>query len=80
MDQESLRLLIQRKIRDERLPHDGGRRFWSGPSGGETCDACDAILSKDQLLMEGVTLDLGRRPLLLHVRCFHVWDHERRAA
>jgi len=23
MDQESLRLLIQRKIRDARLPHDG---------------------------------------------------------
>jgi len=29
MDQESLRLLIQRKIRDGRLPHDGIRRVWS---------------------------------------------------
>ena len=27
-----------------------------------------------------VTMDLGRRPLQLHVRCFQVWDHERRAA
>ena len=78
MDQESLRLLILRRPRDGRLPHDGIRRVLSGPSDGETCDACDSVLAKDQLLMEGVTLDLGRRPLQLHVRCFQVWDHERR--
>ena len=80
MDQESLRLLIQRKIRDGRLPHDGIKRVWSSPSAGETCDACDATLTQDQLLMEGITLDLGRSPLRLHVRCFQIWDHERRAA
>ena len=63
MDQESLRLLIRRKLQNGRLPHDGIRRIWSSPSDGETCDVCDAILSKDQLLMEGVTLDLCKRPL-----------------
>jgi hypothetical protein len=31
------------------------------------------------MLMEGITLDLGRRPFKLHVRCFQVWEHERRA-
>jgi hypothetical protein len=80
MDQESLRILIQRKIRDGRLPHDGITQVWSSRSDGERCDGCDAILSKDQMLMEGVTMDLGRRPLQLHVRCFQIWDHERRAA
>ncbi len=80
MDQEFLRLLIQRKIRDGRRPHDGIKKVWSSRSDGETCDACDVILSKDQMLMEGVAMDLGRRPLQLHVRCFQVWDHERRAA
>jgi hypothetical protein len=80
MDQESLRLLIRRKLRDGRLPHDGLKKVWSSPSDGETCNACDTILSKDQLVMEGVTVDLGRRPLQLHVRCFQIWDHERRAA
>jgi hypothetical protein len=79
MNQESLRLLIQRKIRDRRLPRDGITRVWSSPSDGETCDACDAVLAKDQLLMEGITLDLGRRPFQFHVRCFQIWDHERRA-
>src|SRR2546428_2219059 len=70
MDQESLRLFIRGKIQNGRLPHDGIKRVWSSPSDGETCDACDTILAKDQLLMEGVTMDLGRRPLQLHVRCF----------
>jgi hypothetical protein len=35
---------------------------------------------EDQMLMEGATMDLGRRRLQLHVRCFQIWDHERRAA
>ena len=80
MDQESLRLLIQHKIRDRRLPHDGIQKVWSSPSDGEMCDACDAVLARDQLLMEGLTLDLGRRPFKFHVRCFQIWDHERRVA
>jgi hypothetical protein len=44
------------------------------------CDACDAVLARDELLMEGLTLDLGRWPFKFHVRCFQNWDHERRAA
>src|SRR4030095_2197168 len=55
------------------------QNVWSSRSEGERCDGCDAILSKDQMLMEGVPMDLGRRPLQLHARCFQVWDHERRA-
>jgi hypothetical protein len=79
MDQEALRRLIRRKFQDGRLPHDGIKRIWSSPSNGETCDACDTVLAHDQMLMEGITLDLGRRPFKLHVRCFQVWEHERRA-
>jgi hypothetical protein len=79
MDQESLRLLILRKLRDGRLPDDGIKKVWSSPSDGETCNACDKVLAKTQLLMEGVTLDLSRRPLQMHVQCFQIWDQERRA-
>jgi hypothetical protein len=32
MDQESLRILIQRKIRNGRLPHDGIKKVWSSRS------------------------------------------------
>jgi hypothetical protein len=62
MDQEAFRRLVRRKLQDGRLPHDGPRRV-CGPSDGETCDACGTVLAKDQLLMEGITLDLGQRPL-----------------
>ena len=80
MDQEALRLLIRRRIHYGRLPHVGVRTVWSTPSNGETCAACDMVLTKDQLLTEVFPLDLGRRRFQMHVRCFQIWDHERRAA
>jgi hypothetical protein len=75
MDQESLRLLIQRKIQDGRLPHDGSRRVQGSPSTGERCDACEAVLSLDQLLIEVRTA--GQILLQLHVRCFELWELEK---
>jgi hypothetical protein len=48
----------------------GTSEWWSIPSDGKKCDACDTVLAKAQLLMEGVTLDLGRRPLQMFVRSF----------
>jgi hypothetical protein len=80
MDHEVLRLLIQRKVRDGRLPHDSISRVWSSASDKETCVACDTILAKEQLVMEGTTVRSGRRALQFHVRCFQVWDSERRSA
>jgi hypothetical protein len=80
MDEEALCRLIRGKLQNGRLPHAGVPRIWSSPSDGETCDACDTVLAKDQVLMEGVTLDLARSHILqLHVGCFQVWEHERRA-
>jgi hypothetical protein len=79
VEQESLRLFIRRKIQNGRLPHTGIRRIWSSPSSDQTCDACDATLAKEQLLIEGITLGLGRSRFQFHVRCFEFWDHERRA-
>jgi len=77
INQEALHLFIRRKLQNRLLPHDGIRTVWSTPSDGETCDACDTVLAKDQLLMEGFPLDLGRRPFQMHVRCFQIWDLER---
>jgi hypothetical protein len=79
-EQESLRLFIRRKIQNGRLSRAGIRRIWSSPSDGQTCDACDVTLAKEQLLIEGITLGLGRRRFQFHVRCFQIWDHERRTA
>ena len=79
LDNEALRLLVQRKLRDGRLPHDRFPVVWSGPSDGETCDACDVLLTEQQVLMEGIR-GCKTPPVYFHVRCFQVWDHERRAA
>jgi hypothetical protein len=80
LNAEALRLHIRRKLQNDQLSHDGVRTVWSSPSDGEKCDACDTVLAKDQLLLEGATLGLARRRLQMHVRCFQIWDQERRAA
>jgi hypothetical protein len=77
-DREVLRRVIQRKLQNGRLPQDGIKTVWSTPSDGETCDACDTVLTRDQLLMEAVTLGLGTRSIRMHVRCFQIWDFEKR--
>ena len=80
MDHEGLRLLIQRKIRDGRLPHVRISRVWIGRSQREMCVACDTMLSKEELLMEGTTVRSDRKALQFHVHCFQIWDSERRNA
>jgi hypothetical protein len=63
MDQESLRLLILRKLRAGRLPRDGTRTVWRVQATGKRVDASNTVVAKTELLMEGVTLDLGGTPL-----------------
>ena len=78
MDHEALRLLIQRKVRDGRLPQVRIPRVWIGHSRREMCVACDTRLLKEQLVMEGTAATADRRALQFHVHCFQIWDSERR--
>lgn len=78
MDDKLLRPLIQTKLRSGQLPYDSIPRVWGGPAAGETCDACDRLILGDQLVIEGIALAGGRKPLQLHVQCFGIWDEERR--
>jgi hypothetical protein len=73
-----VRLLIQGKLRDGRLPYDGVTRSSSSPSAGETCEGCDMLLAKEHVLMAVTTLTRSR-PIQFHVICFQVWNDERRA-
>ena len=43
MEQTALRLLIQSKLADGRLPQDSIPRVWGGAGAGETCDACEEL-------------------------------------
>lgn len=60
MNMEALRILIRAKPRDGRLPVNNISRLFGGPGNGETCDACDAVITKEQLGIESISL-VGRR-------------------
>jgi hypothetical protein len=79
MDLEALRLLIQEKLQDGRLPHERISRMQSCPADGEKCDACEKRIAMAQFVVTGITLG-GRGSIQLHVQCFQLWDHERCAA
>jgi hypothetical protein len=77
MDPQAIRALIQAKIRDGRLPRRSIRRVFSSPSTGEKCDACETIVSMDQLVVEGTALAPRKGAFKFHIRCFEIWDRER---
>ena len=78
MDAEGLRLVIRVKLADGRLPHDSIPRLWGGPGNEETCDACDEVVTKPQMLMEGIgATGFG---VQMHVQCFYLWDAERQVS
>jgi hypothetical protein len=77
MQQRHLQLLIRQKLQTGALPRNSIPRVWGGPGNGETCDACDGIVTKDEWVIEGISLAGGRKPLQLHVECFHLWELER---
>jgi hypothetical protein len=78
VDDKTLRRVVQAKLADGRLPHDSIPRVWGGPGAGETCDACGGTVTKAHLMMEGITLSPDRGSVQFHVRCFQVWDSERK--
>ena len=76
---EAIRILIRKKVKDGRLPHDSLSRFWGGPADGEVCDGCDKPITKQQLVLEGVGSTRGdKQPIQFHVTCFQIWEVERR--
>ena len=79
MDKPDLRILIRDKLADGRLPHDHIPRMWGGPGNGETCDGCGEIVTKTQMLMEGLSKRSGGEGsgVQFHITCFHLWDVER---
>ena len=79
MQQHSLQLLIRQKLQNGALPLNSIPRVWGGPGNGETCDACEGSITKDEMLIEGISVAGGRKPLQLHTECFHLWEIERHA-
>ena len=70
MTTDALRLVIQSKLVDGRLPLNSIPRVWGGPGNGETCHACEKVITKHEFVMEGVSLAPAKAPLQLHVACY----------
>jgi hypothetical protein len=75
---EVLRLLILSKLADGRLPANSIPTVWGGPGNGEVCDGCEIIITKDDFVVEGISLGQGKGPMQLHAQCFWIWEAERR--
>jgi hypothetical protein len=78
MEREALRLLISSKLAGGKLPLESFPNVCGGPGNGETCGACGTIVTKQEFVIEGVSLAGGREALYLHAGCFWVWEAERR--
>jgi hypothetical protein len=79
VDIEALRALVRLKLADGSLPMNSILRVWGGAGNGEICGVCGAIVNEDEFVMEGSAAADGKG-IRLHVRCFSVWESERRRA
>jgi len=75
MQDHALRLYIRAKLANGYLlPYDGVPPVWGGRGNGATCDGCEEVIAKDQLVMEGVAIK--GEAVQFHVKCFYVWAAE----
>jgi hypothetical protein len=77
MNNTAVRVQLRQKLADGRLPHNSIPRVWGGAGAGETCQACEEIITKDQFVMEGVSTADDKRGIQFHVQCFMFWDQVR---
>ena len=56
LNNEALRILIAHKLQDGRLPRNSVPRVYGGPGNGETCDACELPITKEQMAIQGIAL------------------------
>lgn len=78
-----LRAKAREVIRAGKLPSRRPDRTWGGPGVGAPCSVCGEPIRQDQLELETEFAHNGGNPGLdkfhIHVRCFAVWELERRA-
>jgi hypothetical protein len=77
MEDSALRLLIRDKLADGRLPRLRIAIVWGGPAKGETCVACEELIPRGNLVIEGIGSAHPTRAACFHLRCFQSWESER---
>lgn len=73
--ERAVRELIRLKLRSHLLPASASGRLWAGPGAGEVCSACDEPVGRKETLYEWEDRAVGK--IMMHVRCYDVWNVER---
>jgi len=70
--------LVRERVREmlgaRRLPGDDPAKLWAGPSMGKPCTACGETIRT----ATEYELDFPNVTILLHPRCYAIWNEERR--
>ena len=75
MDDALVRERVRELLLANRLPGDDPIKLWAGPSMGKPCTACGETISTST----EYELDFpGGLTILLHPRCYAIWNEERR--
>lgn len=77
MEDSALRLLIRHKLADGRLQRPRIAIVWGGPAKGETCVACEELIPRGKLVIEGIASAHPTGTACFHLRCFQFWESER---
>ena len=77
-DGKEIYLIVRAKLANGMLPMNSIPRVWGGAGHGETCDACEEPITKDQFVLEGLSVADPKRGIQLHSECFYIWDRLRR--
>jgi hypothetical protein len=83
MDDDSLREKARLAIDSGKLPNRTPDRTWGGPGVGAECSVCGRPVGRDEMEFEIEFAHDGTMPGLdkfhVHLRCFAVWEMERKA-
>ena len=75
MDDALVRERVREMLAAHRLPSDDPVKLWAGPSMGKPCTACGETIGS----ATEYELDFpGNVTVLLHPRCYAIWNEERR--
>ena len=75
MDDALVRERVREMLGNHRLPADDPAKLWAGPSMGKPCTACG------ETIRTATEYELDFPPnvtILLHPRCYAIWNEERR--
>jgi len=79
LDRHAIRVLIQAKLHDGRLPRGSAPRAFGRPGNWEKCAACEETMPKALLMMEVYPQTRNMKAVRFHGDCYALWNEERRA-